>query len=255
VKRIVYIILAAALVAYAALCAAMFVFQRSLIYFPQPRAITAPESTMRVNVPGAELVVSVRPHDGPRAIVYFGGNAEDVSQNLGSFSQAFPDYALYLLHYRGYGGSSGSPTEQTMHSDAAALFANVHARHSEVVIFGRSLGTGVAVRLASQSPASRLILVTPYDSAADIAEDEYPFIPVRWLLRDKYESGKYAPNIKIPTTIVEAENDEEIPHSSTERLLARFDRGVATMTLIEGVGHNDLDRNKKYRETLQAALK
>ena len=253
-KPTLYIVLAGLLIGYVGLCAAMFVFQRSLIYYPQPRAVTAPESTMKLQVEGAELVISVRPHDGPRAIVYFGGNAEDVSQNLVSFSKAFPDYAMYFLHYRGYGGSTGSTTEETMHSDASALFRMVRSRHSEVAIFGRSLGTGVAVRLASQTPASRLILVTPYDSAADIGEYAYPYLPVRLLLRDKYESGKYAPGIKIPTTIIEAENDEEIPHSSTVRLLRRFDKGVATMTVIQGVGHNNLGSNSEYRKTLQAAL-
>ena len=141
-----------------------------------------------------------------------------------------------------------------MHSDAAALFENVRLQHPDVVIIGRSLGTGVAVRLASQSPVSRLVLITPYDSAADIGEHAFPFIPVRWLLRDKYDSGKYAQSIKIPTTIIEAENDKQIPHSSTERLFARFDPGVATLTKIEGVGHNDLEKNKKYGETLQGAL-
>ena len=253
-RRTVYIVLAGTLMAYAALCAALFVFQRSLIYHPQPRAVTAAESTMKLPVEGAELVVTVRPHDGPKAIVYFGGNAEDVSQNLASFSKAFPEHALFLLHYRGYGGSTGSPGEPANHSDAAALFNRVHAQHSEVVIFGRSLGTGVAVRLASEAPASRLILVTPYDSIVDIGASLYPWAPVKLLALDRYESGKYAPAIKIPTAIIAAENDEEIPRASTEKLLSRFGKGVATMTVIQGVGHNDLGGNSEYRLALQAAL-
>lgn len=253
-NRAVSMALALALLAYAGLCAALFAFQRSLIYHPQPRAVTAPESTMRLQVEGADLVVTVRPHDGPKAIVYFGGNAEDVSQNLEDFARAFPEHALFLLHYRGYGGSTGSPTEQANHHDAAALFQKVHAQHSEVVVFGRSLGTGVAVRLASQAPASRLILVTPYDSIAEIAASAFPFAPVRWLLLDRYESGTYAPSIKIPTTIISAENDEQIPRASTEKLLGRFGKGVASMTVIRGAGHNNLGSQSEYRKTLQAAL-
>jgi pimeloyl-ACP methyl ester carboxylesterase len=253
-KCTVFTILAGILIGYAGLCAALFAFQRSLLYYPQPRAIAAPESTMRLPAEGADLVVSVRPHDGPKAIIYFGGNAEDVSRNLESFSEVFPEHALYLLHYRGYGGSTGRPTEQANHSDAAALFRKVHALHSEVVIFGRSLGTGIAVRLASQSPASRLILVTPYDSIAEIAASAFPYVPVKWLLIDRYESGSYAPSVTIPTTIIAAENDEEIPRASTERLLSRFGKGVATMTVIQGVGHNDLGSKIEYRKTLQSAL-
>jgi uncharacterized protein len=253
-KQTVFIALAALLLIYAGLCAALFFFQRSLIYHPQPRAVTAPESTQRLAVEGAVLVVTVRPRDGPKAIVYFGGNAEDVSQNLASFSKDFPEHALYLLHYRGYGGSTGRPTEQANHNDAAALFRKVHAQHPQVVVFGRSLGTGVAVRLASQAPASRLILVTPYESIAGIAASAYPFAPVRWLLLDRYDSGALAPGVRMPTTLIAAEHDEVIPRASTDQLLARFGPGVATLTVIPGAGHNDLDSKHPYRQALQTAL-
>jgi uncharacterized protein len=131
----------------------------------------------------------------------------------------------------------------------------VRALHTDVAIFGRSLGTGVALQVASQVAASRLVLISPYDSIVEIGAQMYPLLPVRWLALDTYESGRFAPRIRIPTTIIAAENDREIPRASTEKLLSRFDPGVAKMTVIEGVGHNDLGRNKKYRETLQAALR
>jgi uncharacterized protein len=253
-KRGICMALAVAAVAYLGVCVAMFAFQRSLIYFPQPRKVTAPESTMVLRVEGAELVVSVKAHTGPKAIIYFGGNAEDVSANLESFSKAFPDHALFLLHYRGYGGSTGSPSEEANNRDAVALFKKVHAQYPEVVVMGRSLGSGVAVRLASEFPASRLILVTPYDSVEEIAASEYPYLPVKLLLLDRYDSGKYAPGITIPTTIIAAENDEEIPRASTEKLLARFGKDIASMKVIEGVGHNNLGTKSEYRKTIQAAL-
>ena len=224
------------------------------MYYPQPRAVTAPESTLTLHVPGSELVVTVRPHSGPKAIIYFGGNGEDVSSNLGSFSQAFPDHALFLLHYRGYGGSTGHPSEQANNSDALALFRNVYAKHTEVVVIGRSLGSGVAIRLASQAPASRLILVTPYDSIEEIAAAEYPYVPVKLLLLDRYESWKYAPGIAIPTTLIAAQNDEVIPRASTEKLFARFRAGVASMAVIHGAGHNDIGANREYIEAIQTAL-
>jgi pimeloyl-ACP methyl ester carboxylesterase len=254
VKQGMYVALAAVATIYAGICLAMFVFQRSLLYYPQPRAVTAPESTLALHVPGADLVVTVRPHSGPKAIIYFGGNGEDVSANLASFAQAFPDHALFLLHYRGYGGSTGRPSEQAISSDAIALFKHVYAKHTDVVVIGRSLGSGVAIRLASETPASRLILVTPYDSIEAIAAAEYPYVPVKLLLLDRYESWKYAPGMAIPTTIIAAQNDEVIPRASTEKLFARFRPGVAAMRVIEGVGHNDIGANGEYLKAIQAAL-
>ena len=254
VKQGMYIALAAVATLYVGICLAMFIFQRSLLYYPQPRVVTAPDSTLALHVPGSELVVTVRPRAGPKAIIYFGGNGEDVSSNLESFSRAFPDHALFLLHYRGYGGSTGHPSEQANNSDALALFRNVYANHADVAVIGRSLGSGVAIRLAVETPASRLILVTPYASIEEIAAAEYPFVPVKWLLLDRYESWKYAPGIKVPTTLIAAENDEVIPRASTEKLLTRFRPGVALMTVIEGVGHNDIGATGEYIRIIQAAL-
>jgi pimeloyl-ACP methyl ester carboxylesterase len=254
IKRAIIILLSSGVIAYVIALVALYAFQRSLIYFPQPRAVTAPESTMRLQGKGAELIVSISPHDGPKAIVYLGGNAEDVSMNLQSFTEMFPGHALFLLHYRGYGGSTGNPTEDANYADAALLFEKVHAQHPEVAIIGRSLGTGIAVRLASQYPASRLILVTPYDSLLEVAASAYPYFPVKLALLDRYESGKYAPGIKIQTTIIAAENDEVIPRASTEKLMNRFGKGVATITIIPGVGHNSLGSSSEYDKTLQAAL-
>lgn len=240
--------------AYATVCLALFAFQRSLIYFPQPREIKTPQSTMILPVEDAELVVTVRPHVGPKAIVYFGGNAEDVSLNLPSFEKAFPDHALYLLHYRGYGGSSGTPSEEAIQQDALTLFDKVRGEHPDIAVIGRSLGTGVAVRLSSQRSPSRLILVTPYDSLQEIAADQFPYAPVKWLLRDKFDSGKYASKITIPTAIVAAENDELIPRVSTKRLFERFGKGVASMKIIPATGHNDISSSSEYLATIQVAL-
>jgi esterase/lipase len=131
----------------------------------------------------------------------------------------------------------------------------VRALHTDVAILGRSLGSGVAVQVASQVDASRLVLITPFYSMVELGAQLYPLLPVRLLAQDRYESGKFVPGIRIPTTIIKAGNDEVIPSASTEKLLSRFDAGVARMTVIEGVGHNNLGRDNSYTEALQAALK
>ena len=146
-----------------------------------------------------------------------------------------------------------SPSEEAFHKDALALFDKVHAEHPNVVVVGRSLGSGVAIRLASQRPASRLVLVTPYDSIGELAALQFPYFPVRWLLIDKYESGRYAPRITVPTLIVTAEHDEVIPRASTETLYRRFARGVTVLKVIPGAGHNTISENPAYIAALTGA--
>jgi pimeloyl-ACP methyl ester carboxylesterase len=254
ILQIIVRLVSIALLLYGAACIALFAFQRSLIYFPQPSAFGTPSTTLTLPVPGADVVVSVRQHIGQKALIYFGGNAEDVSASLPSFSSAFPDYAIYLLHYRGYGGSSGTASEETLHADAEILFDKVHAEHPDIAVVGRSLGTGVAIRLASQRPVSRLVLVTPYDSIQEIAAQQFPYFPVRWLLKDKFESWRYAPKIRIPTLLIAAEFDEVIPRANTERLKAAFARDVASLVIIPGVGHNTISNTIQYLDAMRAAL-
>lgn len=238
---------------YAAACLLLFLAQRSLIYFPPQRASLAAPSTSTLAVPGAQLKVSERPRQGNQAVIYLGGNAEDVSASLPLLDSAFPDHALYLLHYRGYAGSSGKPTEQALVADALALFDRVHGEHGKVVVIGRSLGTGIAVQLATLRPVSRLVLVTPYDSLGELAARQFPLFPVRWLLRDRYESGKYAPRVRAPTLILAAEHDDIIPTRSTALLLSRFAHGVASMRVVAGAGHNSISDSDAYIPALQWA--
>ena len=93
------------------------------------------------------------------------------------------------------------------------------ARHSQITVIGRSLGSGIATYLASQRPVSRLLLITPYDSIANVAAGRLPMFPVHWLLLDKYESWRYAPQITAPTRILAAEHDDVIPRLHTDALL------------------------------------
>jgi pimeloyl-ACP methyl ester carboxylesterase len=136
------------------------------------------------------------------------------------------------MHYRGYGGSSGTPSEKAFFADALALFDKVHASHFEIDVVGRSLGSGVAVYLASQRPVERLVLVTPFDSLQEIAAALFPFFPVRWLLLDRFESWKYAPQVSAPTLIIAAGHDEVVPRASTELLRSRFKPGLATFEIV-----------------------
>lgn len=236
--------------AYALICLFLYLKQDALLYFPQPSANNPPGGAMRLVRPDADLQLSVRLQSGAAAVVYFGGNGEDVSQSVATLAQAFPQHALYLLHYRGYGSSSGKPTEEANAGDALALYDMVAQQHREIVVVGRSLGSGVAVRLANQRPAARLVLVTPYDSVLGVAQGSYWWLPVHWLLRDKYESWRYAPKISVPTTLIVAGQDEMIPNRSSEQLFSRFAKGVATYHVIHAAGHNSITASPEYLSLL-----
>ena len=131
---------------------------------------------------------------------------------------------------------------------------SVRCQHANVVVMGRSLGSGVAIRLASQRPAARLVLITPYSSIAELGARQFPFFPVKWLLRDKFESWRYAPQIRVPTLLVAAEHDQIIPRTSTEDLYTRFAQGVASLQVIPGVGHNTISQHPLYLQALSTGL-
>ena len=238
---------------YAFACLALFFMQRSYIYHPIAKPMLAVPHMSALAMPGAVVKVSERPVPGPRALIYLGGNAEDVTASLPALEAAFPDCALYLLHYRGYLGSSGSPSEAALVADALALFDRVAGEHADIVVVGRSLGSGIAVQVASRRPVKRLVLVTPYDSLQEIAATHFPYFPVRWLLRDKYESWRYAPQVQAPTLLIAAEHDAIIPAPSTRRLLSRFRAGVATLAIVRGAGHNTVSASPAYLSLLQGA--
>jgi pimeloyl-ACP methyl ester carboxylesterase len=103
------------------------------------------------------------------------------------------------------------------------------------------------VQLAAARPVTRLVLVTPYDSLQEVAAQQFPYFPVRWLLLDKFESWKYVPQISAPTLVIAAEYDEVIPRASTEALFARFLPGAATSKIIAGAGHNTISRARSLR--------
>ena len=255
IARNVGILMALIAVMYGGLCLFLFAAQRSMIYQPQRGTVAGSnENRMILAVAGADLHISTRPLPGSKALLYFGGNAENVSLSLAEFAQAFPDRAIFLMHYRGYEGSSGKPSEAAIQRDALTLFDQVHAQYADVAVVGRSLGSGVAVRLASVRPVSGLVLITPYSSIEDIAAGRFPYVPVRWLLLDKFESWRYASAVHAPTLLLAAGNDELIPLPSTQKLYRAFPSGVAALKVIPFFGHNDISSSPVYMETIRAAV-
>jgi pimeloyl-ACP methyl ester carboxylesterase len=242
-------LLTIAICVYAGLCLVFLFFQRSFIYMPTP-ATPAHAAAFTLEVPHANVRISSRPHNGPKALVYFGGNAEDVAYTVPELAELFLDRAIYAMHYRGYSGSSGHPAEATLRSDSRALFQLVHSRHSDVIVVGRSLGSSLAIQLAAEEPVSRLVLITPFESILSIAKRAAPFLPMRFLLRDKYESWRYAARVTCPTLVIAASHDELVPLADTRRLVAAFQPDVATLRVVEGTDHNSVSNEAEFWEAL-----
>lgn len=238
--------------AYLLLCVVLYLLQRSMIYFPQPRMASAAVPLLTMEVGGRKVLATVREQEVPRALIYFGGNAEDVSASLPELAAIFPEHALYLLHYPGYGGAPGRPSEAALVADALALFDRVAARHPRVTVIGRSLGSGVAIQVASARTVERLVLVTPYDSLQALAARRFPVVPVGWILHDKFESDRHASKVKAPTLLIAAERDDVVPRASTARLQARFAGGLATLAVIPGAIHNFPHDHPEYVRLLRS---
>jgi pimeloyl-ACP methyl ester carboxylesterase len=188
------------------------------------------------------------------AALYFGGNAEDVYFNAADFAGRLPGHSVYLVNYRGYGGSTGSPTEDALFADAVALFDALTPRHHAVDVIGRSLGSGVGVYLAANRPVRRLVLVTPFDSVLAMARRLYPVYPVDWLLKDRFDSVGHATDITASVLLLVAERDRVVPPEHAERLAAAFSQAPAEQVLIERAGHNDVTAYPNYWSRLARFL-
>lgn len=240
--------------AWLALVAFVYVTQRGQIYFPTAESQHPRAQALWIDRGGVRIKVWVVPRPGTRALLYFGGNAEDVAGNIDLFADAFPDRSLYLVNYRGYGGSGGRPTEADLRTDAVAVFDHAHRERDEIAVMGRSLGSGVAVQLAGTRPVERLVLVTAYDSLVNVAREYFRWLPVELLLRDRYESATRASEVQAPVLIVIAGEDEIISRARSEALAAAFRSAQIQIEVVPGVGHNTLDESPAYLEAVRRFL-
>ena len=239
-------------VGYACGLAVLFFVQRSFL-FPIPQtARTAPEAA---GFPEAEehvlttadeekvIVWHVPAKPGHPVVLYFHGNGDFLAGFFGRFRDIVADgTGIVALSYRGYAGSSGKPSEQGLLRDAAAAYAFTSVRYGadRIVVWGFSLGTGVAVALAADRPVGRLILEAPYTSTADIAGARFRWVPVRWLMRDQFRSDQRIARVTAPLLIMHGTDDPVIPISFGERLFALAHEPKLFVRFPDG-GHDNLD--------------
>lgn len=241
----------------------LYVFQDALIFFPPP---VPPPNRAAL----AEYAVSFD-HDGHQLqgwyvpgtirgerplLVYYGGNAEEVSGSLLDRPRLKAG-AFLFMNYRGYGDSGGKPSQKALCRDALSILDTMTARENipwaHVVLMGRSLGSGVAVYVASRRSVGGVILVTPFDSLVRVARHHYPFLPVGLLLKHPFDSAVLAPDIKAPALVITAGQDEIIPAPRSARL-ARLWGGPVQTVVVDGHGHNDLQLDDAYWDAINRFL-
>ena len=230
----------------------LFFAQRAFI-FPIPQTLrTAPEAAgfpeaeeHALTTADGEQVIAwhVPAKPGHAVVIYFPGNGDFLAGHVGRLRDITSDgTGLVALSYRGYAGSSGRPSERGLLLDAAAAYAFAAARYGadRIVVWGFSLGSGVAVALAADQPVGKLILEAPYTSIVDVAGSLFRIVPVRWLIRDQFRSDERIARVAAPLLIMHGARDSTISISFGERLFALAHEPKRFVRFPDG-GHDNLD--------------
>jgi fermentation-respiration switch protein FrsA (DUF1100 family) len=234
--------------------------QRKLMYFPYareaaPASIGLPQAeVLHLRTDDGETLLGwlIAPAPGRPLILYFHGNANGLGQLGPRFRQLTATGAGVLgVEYRGYAGSTGSPSEDGLLRDGEAAYAEAMTRGfapARIVAMGESLGTGVAVDLASRHRVGAVVLDAPYSATVDVAEWRFPIFPVRWLMRDQFRSNQKIGKISAPLLIIHGTADRTIPIRFGEKLFALANEPRKFIRL-DGVGHPALE--SAFPEVLQ----
>ena len=239
-------------IGYASGLAVIYFAQRGFI-FPVPQTVrTAPDATgfpqaeehVLATADGEKVIIwHVPAKQGHPIVLYFHGNGDYLAGFFGRFRDLISDgTGIVALSYRGYAGSSGQPSERGLLRDAAAAYAFTAARYDagRIVVWGFSLGSGVAVALAAEQPVGKLILEAPYTSIAELVGSLLRIVPARWLVRDPFRSDERIARVTAPLLIMHGERDPAIPIGMGERMFTLAHQPKRFVRFPEG-GHNDLD--------------
>ncbi len=246
----------------------IYLVQDRMIFFParlSPKQVEVikkifPDAEIRIETSDKKILHGwlLRREKGGRGplVIYYGGNAEEVSNNL--LDPALPkDFHFLFMNYRGYGLSEGQPSQKALYADALKIFdqmvqyPGVHPE--EIYLMGRSLGAAVAVYVASERPVKGLILVTPWDSLGRVAQRHYPYLPISLLLKHPFDSLSLAKKLEVPLLGLVAAKDSIIPPSHARNFMNHY-RGPKTTVVIEGAEHNDVQDFPEYWRSIHQFL-
>ena len=255
-----------AVLGYLVVAALVWFAQERLLFYPQapmgraaaPRGWQLEEVRLKARDGTALAGVLVKPAiDRPPLVIYYGGNAEEVTAYASEAATTYGERAALFVNYRGYGESGGKPGEKAMVADAIEIFDWAAGRADldavRIALHGVSLGTGVAVQVAAARPARCVILTSPFAAALDVAREVYPWLPVGLLMRHPFDSAAHAPGLRMPALFLMGEADELVPKRHSERLASLWGGPVERVSL-EGFGHNDLGISPRYNAAIHAFL-
>jgi len=256
-------VVAVALIGYLAVCGYLYVEQRHIIFQPTGLVLGAPPAgsgyqTLDVEVPGlGRLTDWWAPPSSPQVptVVFFHGNASDRTEFMvqGDLLRK-RGWGVVLASYRGYSGNPGQPTEAGFMDDARATLVAIAPRVGPIIVWGHSLGSGVAARMAAEGRAQGLVLEAPYTSITDVAAERYPYVPVRWLLLDRFDTRALLSRIQVPVLIFHSRDDPTIPFAMGQSLAGQLGPR-ATFVAMDGVGHEPHHRDLSGLVTAWAARK
>lgn len=248
VGRLVAAVVAIAAVLYLAAAGYLYVFQRDYVFKPGGTLASPAEKGLPdmqvVTIEARDRVALTGWYqpakDGLPTVLYFHGNAGNISGRANRFAQIVASgYGVLAVSYRGYPGSGGRPSEKRLARDGRTIFDWLSQRAPVIVIHGESLGTGVAVQVAATREARALVLEAPYTAALDMARAAYPWIPTRFLMRDPFLSREYIKDVEEPVLIVHGTEDRVVPFAQGEELF-KLAHEPKAMDVKTGAGHSDL---------------
>ncbi|MEC9375387.1 MAG: alpha/beta hydrolase [Pseudomonadota bacterium] len=236
---------------YVLICLWLYLEQRNILYKSRPEVVSLKTPYFWLDVKNAKLKIWEIISTGTDAIIYFGGNAEPIDRNINTYQNWLNGKNIYLMNYRGSGGSTGKPSEIALCSDAVELFDYLEKKHDRISAIGRSLGTGVASCLASKRDIHKLALITPFDSILSVAENIYSVFPVKFLLKDTFDSMEYAKTIYAEVLILIASKDQIIPPYHGYRLANAFKTNQVNVHTVDGANHRNISKFPKYADLLR----
>jgi pimeloyl-ACP methyl ester carboxylesterase len=245
-------------IAWLALCAMLFFTQESAIFYPGPNdaRLVQQHAKSRIQIGSLEGWWVENPAaTNDLVILYFGGNAEDVLYTAGTLP-LLGARRMLVVNYRGYGTSQGRPGQKELYEDGLAIYdfaAGTGLRPDQIVVMGRSLGSGVASMLAGSRDVRAAVLVTPFDSLAAVAAGHYPIFPGRLLLRHPFPSADWARKARAPALILAAERDDIVPAARAKKLSEAW-AGETEFHLLSGAGHNDIETSPDYYRLIRRFL-